>query len=631
MSVRRIFLRRSSASEWASENPILSLGEPGFDYTNEILKIGNGVDQWSALAQFQGPAGQDGQDGADGQDGLSETIDSYTTENLPYNAQLGTIAFDTTYNCPVYFKYGKWYKVSDNSEVADRVIEVYLFSGQSNAGGTGDINNLSNFTQLDGVGTLADTRSHILISNNYGNTNQTPSSLQIGNYQASTHGLEVSFLDGIDHVRSRKQMMVKYSQGGAAISTWSKANSNAETSSGTDNNWDKTIASIDNANSWASTNGYTLDWKGFIWWQGESDAGTASSTHQTALETLISNIRTYLAKPELAVCLVQVDNRSADDSTGTNSVRISAINTIRQAQIDTAQADAYVELINTDPYIDDFAWQASNDPNVWHGVHWASDAHVPIGYDTATRMDDILEDNLSWTLPQTSLWLDADDVSTVTFQDPNAATQKVSEWRDKSGNNYHVQQSTGWRQPAYNLTPINGKNTMQFESARQFTSTVPDPADFRDVYIVAQWEGGDPFTHSTWSYKVLFSGSVSDNANQGIQTGANNRKLYNNNPFFDEIIMNGSSFNIADDILDDLKVPFCINVRCNSYKPLDGFSISRDRSLDGREWTGRIAEIICFGSKLSDDDRHGVEGYLAHKWGLTGNLPTNHPYKNSAP
>ena len=61
MSVRRIFLRRSSASEWASENPILSLGEPGFDYTNEILKIGNGVDQWSALAQFQDQQGRQAQ------------------------------------------------------------------------------------------------------------------------------------------------------------------------------------------------------------------------------------------------------------------------------------------------------------------------------------------------------------------------------------------------------------------------------------------------------------------------------------------------------------------------------------------------------------------------------------------
>jgi hypothetical protein len=26
-----------------------------------------------------------------------------------------------------------------------------------------------------------------------------------------------------------------------------------------------------------------------------------------------------------------------------------------------------------------------------------------------------------------------------------------------------------------------------------------------------------------------------------------------------------------------------------------------------------------------------IEGYLAHKWGLTGDLPSNHPYKTTAP
>ena len=26
-----------------------------------------------------------------------------------------------------------------------------------------------------------------------------------------------------------------------------------------------------------------------------------------------------------------------------------------------------------------------------------------------------------------------------------------------------------------------------------------------------------------------------------------------------------------------------------------------------------------------------AEGYLAHKWGMTSNLPVSHPYKNTAP
>tara|TARA_B100000424_G_scaffold181773_1_gene140655 strand:- start:530 stop:754 length:225 start_codon:yes stop_codon:yes gene_type:complete len=35
------------------------------------------------------------------------------------------------------------------------------------------------------------------------------------------------------------------------------------------------------------------------------------------------------------------------------------------------------------------------------------------------------------------------------------------------------------------------------------------------------------------------------------------------------------------------------------------------------------------GTDISDVEK--AEGYLAHKWGLTGNLPVTHPYKSSAP
>jgi hypothetical protein len=45
----KIQLRRDTAENWASEDPILSQGEPGYDLTNKILKIGNGTAHWSEL------------------------------------------------------------------------------------------------------------------------------------------------------------------------------------------------------------------------------------------------------------------------------------------------------------------------------------------------------------------------------------------------------------------------------------------------------------------------------------------------------------------------------------------------------------------------------------------------------
>ena len=46
----RIQFRRGSASEWSSSNPTLGEGEPGYDTTNDILKIGDGINSWASLS-----------------------------------------------------------------------------------------------------------------------------------------------------------------------------------------------------------------------------------------------------------------------------------------------------------------------------------------------------------------------------------------------------------------------------------------------------------------------------------------------------------------------------------------------------------------------------------------------------
>ena len=46
---------------------------------------------------------------------------------------------------------------------------------------------------------------------------------------------------------------------------------------------------------------------------------------------------------------------------------------------------------------------------------------------------------------------------------------------------------------------------------------------------------------------------------------------------------------------------------------------------------GEIAEAVAYNRVLPGLAREKIEGYLAHKWGLTGELPTDHPYKNDAP
>ena len=54
----QIQLRRGTSIQWLATNPILAEGEPAVETDTHKLKVGNGVDHWSALPYF--PAGSGG-------------------------------------------------------------------------------------------------------------------------------------------------------------------------------------------------------------------------------------------------------------------------------------------------------------------------------------------------------------------------------------------------------------------------------------------------------------------------------------------------------------------------------------------------------------------------------------------
>ncbi|WP_218965259.1 LamG domain-containing protein, partial [Nostoc linckia] len=47
--------------------------------------------------------------------------------------------------------------------------------------------------------------------------------------------------------------------------------------------------------------------------------------------------------------------------------------------------------------------------------------------------------------------------------------------------------------------------------------------------------------------------------------------------------------------------------------------------------TGAIGELVVTKRPLTTGERQKLEGYLAHRWGLAGNLPAGHPHKASRP
>ena len=65
----QIQIRRGTAAQWTAANPILIIGELGFETDTNLIKAGNGTTPWTGLAYYTGipgPTGPTGPAGAAG-------------------------------------------------------------------------------------------------------------------------------------------------------------------------------------------------------------------------------------------------------------------------------------------------------------------------------------------------------------------------------------------------------------------------------------------------------------------------------------------------------------------------------------------------------------------------------------
>jgi hypothetical protein len=67
----QIQYRRGTSTEWSTINPVLAVGEPGWETDTGKFKVGNGFDNWNTLPYSSGPAGPTGATGPQGEAGFS--------------------------------------------------------------------------------------------------------------------------------------------------------------------------------------------------------------------------------------------------------------------------------------------------------------------------------------------------------------------------------------------------------------------------------------------------------------------------------------------------------------------------------------------------------------------------------
>jgi hypothetical protein len=237
------------------------------------------------------------------------------------------------------------------------------------------------------------------------------------------------------------------------------------------------------------------------------------------------------------------------------------------------------------------------------------------------------------------VWLDAADLSTITI------ATGVSEWRDKSGNGRHVSQGTASQQPSYDA--INGIVT--FDGSNDFLSNATVGASgltsVSFLTVMLMNAGGNnqdlPMgigpTGSTGAVRCLYRSS------NGTTVGFTGWGRDVASSAFSYDI--GGQYRIIGAWNTQLATPNNVRITRDGATPIayttnaalnttaDGFSVGSLRGAAVGSYYSNISvrEIIVLYEAVSDLKRQLIEGYLAHKWGLTANLPAAHPFKNRPP
>jgi hypothetical protein len=248
---------------------------------------------------------------------------------------------------------------------------------------------------------------------------------------------------------------------------------------------------------------------------------------------------------------------------------------------------------------------------------------------------------------QTALWLDAADAATVT-----TVSGAVSQWNDKSGNGRNATQGTAGSRPAYSSTGFNSRPGVSFDGIDDFMSIggraisgtgyhyamaiKPGAAaltsvDGDAVFWLRNAYETNGFLHILYRSNITSKFRTLINSN-GDVANVNTKYLSTDSDTSEQVIAyGGPSTNLRrNGTLQSNGSDTTTAANTISYSGLLA-EIGR-YFINTTTYNGafNIAEFVLVLSP-SDNDILKLEGYLAHKWGLTANLPAGHPYKTIGP
>lgn len=518
----------------------------------------------------------------------------------------------------------------DQIDAQVEYVDIYLVAGQSNAHGHSATADLSG-TDADDINIGFYTSWHDNTSNatttqyysDYATTMQLGKTRGDGGesiLDSNFFGIEWGFAKRLEasNTTNKEIGILKYAVGAstiddnASLADWDITKS-TECWQGLKNSIADAITAMGEA-------GKTPVWKGLLWYQGESNAGTDPYIYKQHLNDLCKEIEQELGVTDLPAVFV------APADAGGNDLYVN------NAHASLAKSADFYDFIKASDYHD----------GTYSNVHLSA-ANM---YDAGEAAGIAMESAVAGTStdvefePSSNIhfWIDGDDASLVT---ENSSTHEVTSVEAKIGNIDILPISKDANPPTiiHEHNAIADRDCFTMSHDREYLQTdglVTMPTQTHDWFVVAKPNGINNGQDAIWATEAGRAITL-------IPVGGFKYTWYWNNTIVSS--PQGTSS------LDGQLSLFCIRWNFNGAHTSTWFNgTQRDsqRSVGSASNFSmvnlRLNFMAQYGASNTTDgnfceaivstdtsNRLEIEGYLAHKWGIANLLPSSHAYKYYAP
>ncbi len=242
-------------------------------------------------------------------------------------------------------------------------------------------------------------------------------------------------------------------------------------------------------------------------------------------------------------------------------------------------------------------------------------------------------------IPGCSLWLDAADPSTLRFSGSN-----VIQWNDKSGNSYNLTPVGVFSNAVVQSNYQNNMNVLNFTGSNIYRGVAGSAVYPVDVYILVAVKDLNARCDV-----ISIAGTSADNFNSLTLGEATTKRWHNGSDNFNRtpntvspsdetstgfLLMNWSLSNNnyvirRNGVQLSSTNSYTFTLTSGSVFQI-GVRYAHGNSPD-IPFNAYVAEVVAFNTQLQINERQMVEGYLASRWGLKGNLSSTHPFKTITP